>query len=90
MSRERIRLERQCPFCGGAIQIYETTDQKQEAAGLVYLGTRCVPCNARIDAAGIGSEEAIREMDERLEKRRGTRPEDHRIKVRPQRRRRRR
>lgn len=85
--RERVRLQWECPFCSGPIQVYETTTPPQDEAGLVYLGSKCVPCNARFDAAGIGAEDAVKDFDERMRRRRGTRPEDWRIKPREERKR---
>ncbi len=81
--------ERECPFCSGRISVVETTTKEQSAAGLVYLASRCVPCNMRVDAAGVGMDIALADFDRMLEKRIGTRPEDHQIRIRPQRGRRR-
>lgn len=70
--------------------MYETTTEPQEAAGLVYLGARCLPCGTRFDAAGIGQFDALKDLDERFARRVGKRPEEFRIRVRPERKRRRR
>jgi len=83
-------MNARCPFCGRPIVVGETTTAKQREAGLVYLLTRCVHCNVRIDAAGVGREEAERDLTDRLRKREGTTPDQWRIKVRPERGRRRR
>lgn len=87
--RPRVTEQRECPFCNREITIRETTTAQQEEAGLVYLAARCVPCEARIDAAGIGQVDALKDMDDRISRRIGTRPESYRIKIRPERKRRR-
>jgi len=66
-----MRRTAKCPHCEREIIIYATTTKEQARAGLVYLMTRC-QCGARIDAAGIGQEDADRDMDKRIERRRGT------------------
>lgn len=87
--KSRVSEQRSCPFCSRPITVHETTTEKQEAAGLVYLGARCISCATRFDAAGIGQVDALKDFDARIAKRVGTRPEDHRIKIRPERKRRR-
>lgn len=72
---------RSCPFCGMDISVYPTTTEEQARAGLIYLAARCVPCNARFDSAGVGQEAALRDMDIRLERKRGTSRDAWRIRV---------
>lgn len=65
-----------CPFCRGVVEIRETTTQKQAEVGLVYLKTKCVPCNARIHSAGVGEAAAVKDMEKKMSKRIGTTPSD--------------
>ncbi|MEN6368554.1 MAG: hypothetical protein ABFD77_02515 [Thermotogota bacterium] len=73
------RFNRQCPFCGGRIEVFDVTEPERRAVGLVYLRTRCVPCDARIEAAGIGEEDATRNLDKNISMRVGTEPGQWRI-----------
>ena len=77
-----IAYDVRCPFCGKRIVVRETTNRQQQEAGLVYLATRCVDCDARIDAAGIGESGAKVAMDARIRERINTRPERWKIKPR--------
>ena len=70
----KMNIGADCPFCRNRILIYETTNQEQRKAGLVYLKTKCSKCNAIIEAAGIGEVDAINEMEENIKKRVGTFP----------------
>ena len=74
-----IQYDVECPFCGRSITISETTTAQQRSAGLVYLTTKCAPCDSRIDAAGVGENGARVVLAERLRERIGTRPERWRI-----------
>jgi len=73
------RFNRQCPFCGAGIEVFDTTEPERRAVGLIYLRARCIPCNARIEAAGIGEEDAVRQMDKVIAKRVGTHPDQWKI-----------
>lgn len=76
------RFNRQCPFCGGRIEVFDVTEPERRAVSLIYLRTRCVPCDARIEAAGIGEDDAVEQMDAAIRKRVHTRPEQWRIQPR--------
>ncbi len=78
-----------CPHCGRRLEVRETTTEVQCEAGLVYLGTKCVDCDTRIDAAGVGAEAARADMARVLTRRIGTSPIQWRIVPRPGRTRRR-
>ncbi len=83
------RFEMFCPFCGRPVEIFETTTPEHRGVGLVYLATKCVPCDARIEAAGIGEDGAREDMKKRFAARIGTSPRQWRIALRPERGRRR-
>jgi len=69
-------LNRQCPFCGSEVVITETTEDQARRVGLVYLLAKCVPCDARIEAAGVGERDALEQMERMFAKRIGTTPTD--------------
>jgi len=71
---------RQCPFCARLLEVYDTTEPKARAVGLVYLQMRCPSCNVRIEGAGVGMKEALEQFDASREKRIGTTPDQWRIK----------
>ena len=73
--------ERECPFCASPILVVDVTEPERREVGLVYLSSKCVPCNARIDAAGVGMEDAERQFDLAISRRIGTRPEQWNIKT---------
>lgn len=74
-----------CAFCGTELHATETTYPEAKSRGLVYLRVRCVPCNAVVESAGIGMENSILDMEDKIKERRGTTPDSWRIKVRPER-----
>lgn len=72
-------IEKPCPFCGRRITFMDVATATEREAGLIYLRGRCVPCDARIEAAGVGDEGAVADLDRILAKRIGTSPTDWRI-----------
>lgn len=79
------RFEMFCPFCGRPVEIVETTTPERREVGLVYLATKCVPCDARIEAAGVGEDGAREDMKKRFAARIGTSQRQWRITPRPER-----
>jgi len=71
-----------CPHCGNSIQIDDVTTDEQRDVGLIYLSTKCGWCSTRIDAAGVGLDEAKRDMWNKIKERKGASPERWKIKTR--------
>lgn len=86
-----IDIQRECPFCGLEIQVYDVTEPERRKVGLVYLRAGCPACGIRIEAAGIGGvDEALCLLDRQIAMRVGTKPEQWRIRPRKERKSRRR
>jgi len=68
-------MSRECPFCGTLCSVSETTSYRQRSVGLCYLQIKCPHCGSRIDAAGIGENEAFIDLDRKIEARFDTKPE---------------
>ena len=70
-----INESRECPFCGRLLRVMETTNREHSDAGLVYLKVKCSTCWSQIESAGRGEGEALLQLDKKLERRKGTKPE---------------
>jgi len=82
-----MNIQRRCPFCGRENPVYDTTTPQRREAGLVYLRMDCPPCRVRIEAVGSGEDDAVRMLDLKIGRRKGTKVEDWRIVPRQERRR---
>ena len=69
-----MNIARRCPFCEGPIQVHDTTEPERRVAGLVYLRADCVICRIRLASAGVGLDDALRQLDHAIAKRVGTGP----------------
>lgn len=68
-----------CPFCDRPVMVSDVTDAQARTHGLIYLRLRCLPCDARIEGAGVGQADAERQLAAAVARRRGTTPADWRI-----------
>jgi hypothetical protein len=59
--------------------VTDTSDTQARSHGVVYLRLRCLPCNATIEAAGIGQHDADLQLAKAVERRRGTTPGEWKI-----------
>ncbi len=70
-----------CPFCGSPLSVARSR-RAYELGTVVRLSAYCAPCQARIDAAGVGDDVdaaldmAAHALDRRIQARSGTRPGD--------------
>jgi hypothetical protein len=68
-----------CPFCNRPVLLADATDAQARSHGVIYLRIRCLPCNATIEGAGVGQEDAERQLSKAVERRRGTTPDEWKI-----------
>jgi hypothetical protein len=62
--------------------VTDTTDARARSFDVIYLRIRCLPCEATIEAAGVGRPDAEEQLAKAVAKRRGTTPEAWRIQPR--------
>lgn len=86
---DRLEYDANCPFCSKPLTVYDTTSADRRRAGLIYLRMKCVDCVAIVEAVGVGTREAIKDMDARIAERIGTHKSKWQIKPLPDRRRKR-
>jgi hypothetical protein len=68
-----------CPFCNRPAMVTDTSDAQARSHGVIYLRLRCLPCGATIEGAGVGQDDAERQLAKAVERRRGTTPADWKI-----------
>jgi hypothetical protein len=68
-----------CPFCGSPIEASDVTEPDSRDVGLIFLRAKCVRCDVKLESAGLGADEAMKNMGKVLAKRVGTKPEQWRI-----------
>lgn len=73
------RTDDRCPHCGSPWLVARSTRAEGQIVDLV---ARC-RCGGRVEASGIGEEQAVTVFAARVAKRVGTAPEDWRIPIRP-------
>lgn len=81
MAMQMQAMTRNCPFCKSEMRVVETTGDKQEEVGLVYLKVKCHRCMSIIEGTGHGNEDAIKNLDKKIKKRIGTNPKMWAINV---------
>jgi hypothetical protein len=86
--RSMYELKRNCPHCGASCHVTEITSGQAKRCGLVYLRMKCVTCNIMVEGAGSGERDAVNDLDKSAMLRKGTSPEQWRIRPRNTRRRR--
>lgn len=68
-----------CPFCGSPIEAVDMTAPDSRDLGLIYLRAKCPRCDVKLESAGLGAGEAMKNMGKVIAKRVGTKPEQWRI-----------
>jgi hypothetical protein len=69
-----------CPFCNRPVMVTDTSDTQARSHGVIYLRLRCLPCGVTIEGAGVGQDDAERQLAKVVESRRGTTPDEWKIK----------
>ncbi len=68
-----------CPFCNRPAGVTDMTDTQARSHGVIYLRLRCLSCNLTIEGAGLGQDDAERQLSKAVERRRGTTPDEWKI-----------